>query len=188
VVYAAECEHHTGKHVSEEYGIVEIVDDRGVPVPEGQNGFLVGTTLHNTAFPLLRFRVGDVSALMPGECTCGRSARRIADVTTKAEDLVVTPDGRLVSPSVLTHPFKPIHHLRMSQIIQERIDLLRVKLVPGGEFGPADEAKLVAALQERVGAGMRIEVEIVTEISRERSGKFRWVISRVRPPDTPSWD
>jgi phenylacetate-CoA ligase len=76
----------------------------------------------------------------------------------------------------------------MSQIIQERVDLLRVKLVPGGEFGADDEARLVRALQGRVGSGMRIEIDIVAEIPRERSGKFRWVISMVRPPDSPSWD
>jgi phenylacetate-CoA ligase len=125
---------------------------------------------------------------MPDTCACGRTARRIADVTTKAEDLVVTPDGRFISPSVLTHPFKPIQNLRMSQLIQERADLLRVKLVPGGSFGPKDEAQLKAALQERVGAGMTIVVEVVEDIPREPSGKFRWVVSKVRPPDTPSWD
>ena len=61
---------------------------------------------------MIRYRTGDISSIDATPCTCGKTARRIADVTTKAEDIVVTPDGRLISPSILTHPFKPFHGLK----------------------------------------------------------------------------
>lgn len=180
VIFAAECDEHYGKHLAEEYGFTEVVDADGNPVANGEPGYLVGTSLHNRAMPLIRYRTGDVSRILDeGTCACGRTLRRIADVTTKAEDIVVTPDGRLISPSVLTHPFKPFDEILRSQIIQEARDRLRVRIVASTDFSHRQQQELVAGLRERVGSEMRIELERVEELPPDPSGKFRWVISEV---------
>lgn len=188
VVHAGECGEHAGKHVAEEYGITEVVDDDGNPVPSGTPGYLVGTSLHNTAMPMLRYRTSDVSAIVEEPCACGRTLRRIRPVTTKAEDIVVTPDGRLISPSILTHPFKPFSGIRASQLIQEDECTLRVRIVAGPSFTDAHWAELAAKLAARLGPEMRIERELVDDIPRERSGKYRWVISRVPHRCALSWE
>jgi phenylacetate-CoA ligase len=188
VIYAGECQHGGGKHLAETYGVTEVVDEDGQPVPEGKSGYLVGTSLHNKAMPMIRYRTGDVSAIVAEPCLCGRTLRRIRDVSTKAEDIVVTPDGRQVSPSILTHPFKPLDQIIASQIIQERIDHLLIKVVPSGDFTKAEEEILVASLRERLGAEMNIEVRQVPEIPREPSGKFRWVISTVEHSCALPWE
>jgi phenylacetate-CoA ligase len=179
VLFAAECEEHEGKHVAEEYGHVEVVDEEGRPVEDGEPGYLVGTSLHNTAMPMIRYRTRDVSAVVREPCACGRTLLRIHDVTTKAEDIVVTPDGRMISPSILTHPFKPFDEIVKSQIVQDRPDRIRVKILPSEAFGEEEERELTAGLRERLGPEMGIEVERVDELPPEPSGKFRWVISRV---------
>jgi phenylacetate-CoA ligase len=188
VIFAGQCEAGAGKHLAEGYGLTEIVDEDGVPVPHGESGYLVGTSLFNTATPMIRYRTGDVSAFVTEPCPCGRTLRRIRDVSTKAEDIVVTPDGRQISPSVLTHPFKPLDRIVASQIVQERVDRLLIKLVAGDDFPVEQEQALVASLRERLGSGMEIEVRHVADIPREPSGKFRWVISRVEHSCTLSWD
>jgi phenylacetate-CoA ligase len=188
VIFAGECEVGEGKHLAEAYGITEIVDDEGRPVPDGQPGYMVGTSLYNTATPMIRYRTDDVSAFLTEPCPCGRTLRRIRDVSTKAEDIVVTPDGRQISPSILTHPFKPLDRIVASQIVQERPDHLLIKLVASGEFSSDEEATLIASLRERLGAEMEIEVRHVTEIPRERSGKLRWVISRVDHSCALTWE
>jgi phenylacetate-CoA ligase len=188
VIFAGECEAGEGKHLAETYGITEVVDDDGQPVPDGQPGYLVGTSLFNTATPMIRYRTDDVSALLTEPCPCGRTMRRMRAVSTKAEDIVITPDGRQISPSILTHPFKPLDQIVASQIIQERPDHLLVKLVPAGDFSSDQEATLIASLRERLGAEMEIEVRHVAEIPRDRSGKFRWVISRVDHSCALTWD
>ncbi|HEX6750643.1 MAG TPA: hypothetical protein VF092_25375 [Longimicrobium sp.] len=187
-LFATECAAHDGKHLAEEYGVAEVVDDEGNPVPDGTPGWLVGTSLHNTAMPLLRYRTGDVTAIRREPCACGRTLARIEPVTTKAEDIVVTPDGRMISPSVLTHPFKPYPQIRESQLVQDRADRLQVKLVAGEAFTAGDEAALVAQLAARLGAGMAVEIERVDSIPRERSGKFRWVVSRVEHGCRFAWE
>jgi len=188
VVFAAECEEHAGKHIAEEFGYAEVVDESGRHVPDGALGYLVGTTLHNTAMPLLRYKIGDASAIRAGQCPCGRTSRLMEDVTTKAEDFVVTPDGRVISPSILTHPFKPLEQIAKSQIVQDRPGHVLIRLVVTDQFRPEHRATLVAALKERLGEEMLIDIELVPDIPREPSGKYRWVISRVPFTSDYSWE
>lgn len=187
VIFAGECDRHGGKHLFDEYGVTELVDDDGRTVEDGKPGTLVGTSLWNRGMPLIRYRTGDVSLRDRRECPCGRGLGRLADVATKAEDIVLTPDGRLLSPSVLTHPFKPFHQLLKSQIVQDEPDHILVKLVPSSEFTEAHRAQLVAGLAERLGSSMRIDTVVVDDIPSERSGKFRWVVSNVPHACTVDW-
>jgi phenylacetate-CoA ligase len=164
------------------------VGEDGRPVPAGQPGYIVGTSLHNTAMPMIRYRTSDLSAFILDPCPCGRPFRRLRNVTTKAEDFVVTPDGRLISPSILTHPFKPLHGIAESQIIQDRPDRILVKLVPTTTLPEQEVTRLIAALRERIGPDMQVDVEQVSAIPRERSGKFRWVVSTVDHAYRLTWD
>jgi phenylacetate-CoA ligase len=187
VAFAMECEQHAGKHVAEEFGFVEVTDLDGMPVRDGDSGYLVGTSLHNTAMPLIRYRTSDVTSILPEACACGRTLRRIRDVTTKAEDIVVTPDGRMISPSILTHPFKPLTQVLKSQIVQERRDHITVKIVPASEFGTKDRDHLIRELRLRLGPNVSIDIDVVPDIPRERSGKYRWVVSHVSHEASVSW-
>ena len=187
VVFAGECEYHNGKHLCEAYGMTEIVGPDDKPLPDGEVGYIVATSLHNTAMPLLRYRTSDMSAIEPGVCACGRTFRRLRNITTKAEDIVVLPGGRMVSPSILTHPFKPFDEISKSQVIQESTDHLHVKVVAGADFTAERERRLITALRERLGQDVRLTLERVDDIPREPSGKYRWVISRVPHSLKVSW-
>ncbi len=188
VIFAGECDQHTGKHTFDEFGVTEIVDREGKPLPPGARGWLVGTSLWNETMPLIRYRTTDMSAWIAGPCACGRGLRRIADVTTKAEDIVVNANGHLISPSVLTHPFKPLDQIVKSQIIQDAIDHLQIKLVTTASFSAEDRDTLASGLRQRVGESMMIDIEIVDDIPPEPSGKFRWVISKVGHECAVPWE
>lgn len=178
VVFATECEYHY-KHIAEEYGHAEITDSAGRPVPDGQPGFLTGTSLHNTAMPMIRYVTSDITRIEPGTCPCGRTLRRMADVTTRAEDAVLRPDGRVIPPPALTHAFKPYPGILRSQLIQETATRVRVKVVADATFGAPEERGVVELLRERLGPDMAIEIEHVAEIPAGPGGKFRWVVSNV---------
>jgi len=179
VLFGGECGKGPGLHLSAEIGVAEVLDDHDQPVAPGSHGRLVGTGLVNRAMPLLRYEIGDISALDPDRCPCGRGLPRLDPVTTKAEDIVVTPDGRLVSSSTLTHPFKPLHQVARSQIVQEAPDHIRIRIVPRTGYGEADTRHLIEEMRRRLGAGVRIDVEIVDDIPVGATGKYRWVVSRV---------
>lgn len=177
--FSGECDRHEGHHLSMEYGVSEIVDADGVPVAPGTPGRLVGTSLHNRAMPLLRYVTNDVTAIKPGSCSCGRGLEMMDDVTTKAEDVLTLGDGRVISPSVLTHPFKPLDCIEGSQIIQTEPDAVTVKLVAGPGFTDGLRQHLVTELQARLGPAVGIRVELVDRLETSANGKFKWVISRV---------
>ena len=103
------------------------------------------------------------------------------EVTTKQESIVTLPDGRLISPSVLTHPFKPMHNIAESQIIQDKVDELLVKIVRRESYSDADEAILLNGFRERLGTDVQVRICYVDEIPRTANAKFKWVISRIPP-------
>ena len=181
VAFAGQCEAHE-YHLSFEYAFNEIADTDGNPVGPDKEGYLVGTSLLNFGMPFIRYKTSDITAIKTGQCSCGRHMPRFTGVTTKEEDIVVTPEGKLISSSVLTHPFKPMDAVQESQIIQEEVDLLRIKIVRRKGYSETYSTNLIAALRQRVGPSMRIELEFVENIPRTQAGKLRWVISKIPLP------
>lgn len=178
-VFSHECDRHEGHHLAMEYGIAEVTDDAGAPLPRGTVGRLVGTSLHNLAMPLLRYVTNDHTGLRKGSCSCGRHLELMEDVTTKAEDVLTLGDGRLISPSVLTHPFKPLDCIEGSQIVQTEPTAVTVRLIPRATYTEAHSTQLVRELRARLGDDVRIDVQFVDQLETSKNGKFKWVISKV---------
>ena len=79
-----------GLHIWEDYTIVEIVDPQTLqPVPEGEVGELVLTTINREAMPLLRYRTRDLTCIIPGECPCGRTHKRLARFKGRSDDMII---------------------------------------------------------------------------------------------------
>lgn len=179
VASASEFECKNGLHENWENCILEIVDSSGNPVPDGEYGELVGTSLSNLGFPLLRYRTGDMTRFLPGKCSCGRDSRRIARIDTKREDLLLMPDGSLLSASNLTFPFKEVDNILESQIYQESVDKIFVRIVPAETYSSDDGDQLVAGLKKFVPENVAVQIVTVEEIPRTASGKFRFCISEL---------
>lgn len=87
---AFECTEQNGLHIWEDYYIVEIVDPMTLePVPEGEVGELVLTTINREAMPLLRYRTRDLTRILPGECSCGRHHLRLDRMKGRSDDMII---------------------------------------------------------------------------------------------------
>jgi len=87
---AFECEYQNGLHIWEDAYLVEIVDPETLePVPEGEQGELVMTTLDRTAMPLIRYRTRDLTRFLPGDCPCGRTHRRLDRIAGRSDDMFI---------------------------------------------------------------------------------------------------
>ena len=166
------CE-HGNYHVLEDYGCVEFE-------PNGDGtANLIGTGFGNRSMPLFRYRADDVVVPAdPGyQCPCGRSFRVIERVLGRVDDVIRTPDGRHVV--MLDWIFAGLFGLMEAQVVQDRLDEVRIRIVAGSEFGFADEQALLARALERLGPRVRIRIERVAQIERTRNGKFRQIVSRL---------
>lgn len=87
---AFECTEQNGLHIWEDYVIVEIVDPVTLePVPDGEVGELVLTTINREAMPLLRYRTRDLTRVIPGPCLCGRTHKRLARFQGRSDDMII---------------------------------------------------------------------------------------------------
>lgn len=87
---AFECKQQDGMHLWEDNYIVEIVDpDTLEPVPDGEYGEMVLTTLDRTMMPILRYRTRDLTRIIPGKCACGRTHRRIDRIKGRTDDMFI---------------------------------------------------------------------------------------------------
>jgi phenylacetate-coenzyme A ligase PaaK-like adenylate-forming protein len=176
VAAASECE--SGRlHLWPDAGVAEVLRD-GRIAGDG-SGELLATGLLNAEMPLIRYRIGDFVTLgNQGHCACGRTLPVLESVEGRTDDLLVTADGRLVGR--LDPVFKGNMALQEAQIIQEDISHLRVRYVPAVGFSVQTRDAILYEIQARMGP-VGVSFEQVERIPRGANGKFRAVISNVRP-------
>ena len=96
----SECEFGMGGHVHPELIIVEIIGEDGLPVPDGQPGEIVVTTLGVEAMPLLRFRTGDIAAKIVDKCKCGRNSYRLTPLVGRMNNMIKLKGTTLYPPAI----------------------------------------------------------------------------------------
>ena len=180
---ACECEKHRGLHVNADSVFVEIENRSPLtpnPSPARGEGNLIVTDLSNFAMPLVRYRIGDVGALSDRVCECGRGLPLLESIEGREADFVVTPTGRLISGISLTENFAlHIRGAAQVQVIQETVHHLRIRLVPDERFNHESERQIAKLVNDTFGSGVRHDVECVSSIPQEPSGKYRFCISKV---------
>jgi phenylacetate-CoA ligase len=162
---AAECRQgRAGLHVNEDHFLVEVVDPAsGTPLPAGQEGELVFTTLTKEALPLLRYRTGDVSALTREPCACGRTLARMSPVRGRCDDMLIIRGVNLY-PSEIEAALLPVEGVGPDyQIVVERpgaLDEITVTCEPATDDVDRDAlaARIADALLARTGVTMGVNV------------------------------
>ncbi len=175
-----ECAAERSLHINTEGVYLEIIAD-GKPAKEGEIGEVVVTDLHNTTMPFLRYELGDVAALSSRACGCGSGLPSMHSMTGRVGDLVVLPNGVVVPgfwfPARLVKYAPGVDQL---QVIQEEPSRFTIKYVPGASYSQDDMAKMQEMFVILFGKGWTVDFVRVDDIPRDRSGKTRVCISKVR--------
>ncbi|GHU08825.1 adenylyltransferase [Betaproteobacteria bacterium] len=166
-------------HLTAEDVIVEIIDENGTVLPPGQSGEIVITNLATRDFPFIRYRTGDVGVLGEETCACGRGLPLLKEIQGRGTDFVVARDGTVLHGLSLVYIVRDLVGVRAFKIIQESLDLTRVQLVIDPVFNPSDEQTIIDGFRQRLGQAVEVEVERVEAITAEKSGKYRYIVSRV---------
>jgi phenylacetate-CoA ligase len=174
---ASECQ-EGNMHYWPDSGVMELMDDDGLINDGNEIGQILATGLINPDMPLIRYKLGDRSKKNNnGKCQCQRSLPNMDDIEGRDSDLILTPDGRKI------FWLNPIFYglpLQEAQIIQETLNNIRIRVVPVAGFGSMDEQNIIKRVKERLGADVKVVVDLVLEIPRTKAGKFKAVISHLK--------
>lgn len=139
---AGMCEAQDGLHWAEDHILVEVLDPvTGEPVPEGERGEMVLTTLKKTARPMIRFRSGDIVSFTTEPCSCGRTSMRLKGVHGRLDDMLIIKGVNLFPSDVEAIARKDHDFSGEYKLIVERInhlDVLTVELERSAAFAGSD--------------------------------------------------
>jgi len=183
---ASECVHQNGLHVFEDHFIIEIIDPETMEsVPDGQQGEVVFTTLTKEGIPVIRYRTRDISRIVPGECACGRTFRRMERVTGRTDDMLIIR-GVNVYPSQIEQVLMGIPGVAPHyQVVLDKrgsMDTVEVQVEVSPDLA-FDEIRELEALQRRVAGAIAatlavsVDVKLVEPRAIQRSeGKAKRVV------------
>lgn len=162
-----ECQEQDGLHIWEDAFIVEVLDKNGEQCAPGEKGELVLTTLCKEALPLIRYRTGDITTLMDGECECGRTAVKISKFYGRADDMLIIR-GLNVFPSQIEHVLMDMPEVgEYFQVVLERVNHLdemtvRVEMSDrafSGELG--DLQKVTGSVSKKLKEALNLRTKVV---------------------------
>jgi phenylacetate-CoA ligase len=180
---ASECDKHAGLHVDMENVYVEILDEQGNVAPPGVNGAIVVTSLIADAMPIIRYRMGDMASFAQRACACGRGLQLLNGVSGRVADFLVRADGSVVAGvSLVERTLTRFPGIAQMQLIQEDMRSIVVKLVRAEDYTDETEKGLIAELKDSVGDHNMVSIEFISQIPQEKSGKYRFAISKVPNP------
>jgi len=182
----AECHCRDGLHIFEDHFLVEILNPQTLePVPDGEEGELVLTTLSKQAMPILRYRTRDITAIEAKPCACGRSIRRIRRISRRSDDMFIIRGVNVFPSQIETALLKTEANLPHYQIVLTRksgLDQMAVQVEMSGDM-VGDRIADIESLQKRFGhsieqiTGLRAEIELVQPGRIARSeGKAKRVL------------
>ncbi|MBO7741232.1 MAG: phenylacetate--CoA ligase, partial [Victivallales bacterium] len=164
---AFECEHQTGMHLWEDNYLMEVVDPETLePLPDGEWGELILTTLDRHAMPILRYRTRDLTRIIPGSCPCGRTARRIDRIRGRSDDMFIIK-GCNVFPIQIERVLMQMPQLGNDYLItldrQNSTDtmLLQCELKPEAF---TDEYTTLEKLQRKVASAIHAEINVTPAV------------------------
>jgi len=166
-------------HITAEDIIVEILDSTGKPLVNGMAGEIVVTHMATNEFPFIRYRTGDIGILSDEVCTCGRGLPLLKEIQGRSTDFVVAQDGTVLHGLALIYVLRDLAGVKQFKIIQEDIDNVSVQIVADSDYSKDDEHIIRTEFRKRLGQGVHVSVDYLDVIEKEKSGKFRYVVSKV---------
>ena len=185
---AMECIHQAGPHIFEDLFYPEVIDPKTLePLPDGEEGELVLTTLCKRAMPMIRYRTRDITSLELSRCACGRTLRRIRRIGRRSDDMLIIRGVNLFPSQIEAALLKVEGTMPHYQIIVDRqkdLDTLEVQVeVTADAF--SDTVSAMEQMKKRLAhsietiTGLRPAVKLVAPRTLQRSeGKAKRVIDK----------
>ena len=164
---AFECQEQRGMHLWEDAYLAEIVDpDTGEPVPDGELGELVMTTLGRRGMPVVRYRTRDMTRFLPGPCPCGREHRRIDRLHGRCDDMMIVK-GVNIYPMQIERVLMALPEVGQNYLIvldnDGAMDRIKVQVEVRAEHFTED-TRFLTALQKKIASRLRDEILVTPKV------------------------
>jgi phenylacetate-CoA ligase len=177
---ACECDQHNGLHILAENQFVEIIDRTGENCDNGKIGKIVVTNLNNYSFPLIRYEIGDMARKSKiGRCNCLRGLPLVDEIIGRTIDNFIFPKGDIIPGEYFIYILLGVKGIKHFQIIQEKIDKLRLKIVKSDDFNENEISQIIKTIKNDLGEDIEIEVNYITEMDKTPTGKLRVTVSKI---------
>jgi phenylacetate-CoA ligase len=163
--------------------LLEILDDHGNSVAPGKVGEAVITNLCSEAQPFIRYRTGDMVRRSSEYCKAGRGLHVVSEIMGRTTDFIVRPDGAIMHALAVIYIPRAIEGIKEFKIIQWSPQHLEVLICPGPSWQDEAKDKIISQLCRRMGAPVKVDINLVESIAPEASGKHRYVVSHVALPE-----
>jgi phenylacetate-CoA ligase len=162
--------------------ILEVLDQAGRPVADGDLGEAVMTGLCSEAQPFIRYRTGDMVRMSVQNCLDGRGLHVLSEVMGRTTDFVVRPDGVIMHALAVIYVLRGVEGVAQFKLVQHALRDIEVLVVADRRWSETSHAQVMAGLVARLGNEVRIRIRLVEAIPVEASGKYRYVVSHVALP------
>jgi len=162
-----ECLEKKGMHVNEDHVIIEILDpETGKPVPDGEYGEVVFTTITKEGMPMIRYRTHDISRIEVAKCACGRTTARMQRLTGRTDDMIIIR-GVNVFPSQIESVLMDLPGVApFYMIVVDRVnstDTMEVQVEMTEEMF-SDTVADIRALEKKIAEGIKSVVGVSAAI------------------------
>lgn len=176
---ALQCPDHQHYHIQSESLYVEVVREDGTACEPGEPGRILVTSLRNYATPLIRYEIGDYGEL--GEaCDCGRGLPVLLRVNGRVRNMLHLPDGNKRWPNFGFQKIMEVAQLRQFQVVQQRLDLLELRLVVDADLSAEQESAIKEILNSHLGHPFEIDISYHSALARSTGGKFEDFVSMIK--------
>lgn len=176
---ACGCEY--GKmHINSESDLVEITDDNGKPLKEGEQGQIVITGFDNEIMPFIRYATGDLGVLKSGTCLCGGTLPTLEFIGREGEMIPIGENMEIPFIDFLGIFERRHLYIRQYRLVQEKRDSFTVKIVPEKEFSDSEKKGLIAELEKKFLLPVHIKIEITDRLAAGPNNKAIYFESHLK--------
>lgn len=186
---ALSCDEKEGLHIVGLSHYIEVADETGARLPDGESGEFLVTSMVNRTMPLVRYAIKDYGSMTREACGCDNPWHRILSLEGRKQDLFYAPDGRKISPNAMVHFCWAygMEYATQVQMVQRDVDHLEVHLLKIEKEKPRDEAfeaKMRWELETLFRVPLTIDICWKEEMAVTPTGKYRMIQRQMKETDT----
>jgi phenylacetate-CoA ligase len=165
---------HSGMRMDTERAVLEVVDEKGAQLTNG-TGRILATSLHNEAFPFMRYDTGDIGTIKINP----DGTHVLTEIIGRQDQMLQTPEGKFIHGTFFDILLRELDGVRQFQVIQTDLNHLTIKLVPDENFEKS-QLKIISKTIRDYSESWNINFDFVDEIEMTEAGKYKYVVNLLK--------